>query len=984
METMTTMKSIVSGLILGLVASASFVSDAQAQPIIPVLVTDGPAEVNVLSSFSVDIDVQLPAGDYTGLQLKVLYPSAIQFIGSGSPTSAEFGDSVGVTGGRAWNQELSLDLSGGAGVRKFRITGNVKTNTVRDGGNVSFAVSLTGNVAETTGGLAVPFEAVPVAHVVISRGTMNYRWTNNGTTLANTTTIGGGPIVSGEATPRTGILRRFAFSTTNGGTARMDGPQNWTISGGSGYRFVRAFGHGWSPTAIANPDNAVASVVVNSTHTAWEPLVGPITATYTGTAQTTPALYVDVFVPCDDFGKTAEQNTELAANYQLTVNVASRFIDGAGAITPVELSHGPIGTLNLTSVCGQGGGVSKIEENLYSGGASTRWRIIATPPFGVTEVENAMLVDVLHPGVVQISSYNALGNILNSFTPWTCDFSTVFTGHFTPQQFLDNRDDHCRQGYGGVLPTDTHLVYFTPLWTSEDGVLLPASAYIQTRYDATWARANVGARITNRAYFNGTAGLFGALGDTVEEVDTEDPWEASALSDPLPADVNGLYFQVSRDPNGGNVNSQLIDANGQTRLVYAKVGNNGIYPLNPRLWFNIPTGVEVVSAAPSPSTSCSNYPSSANRVFPSDLTTSPLFLSFGDATVPWRLATEGCRPGIDLTFRLDPSFPFIDGQIITFSGAATADTQVGAQITDSTTFRAVVTTGMDVRLEGGCWTAPELEVTPPKLGLILYKASAINRGTEDLDAMELRFIMPPGSVYQTAFAGVDFPSGATLQVSRDGGTTWANAPTLPDPTVTDVRVAGFSIDGLGLAAARPSFYVAVEANAPTGMVVGGAWVQTPTSNLGRTPTKLVEVDAAVCEPVCDCAPSSNACVTVGCDDQGACVTTPVENGTACTFDNNLCVLAASCVSGSCRAIEEVKCEDQDMCTADACNPQTGLCTFAAPDCSTRPVYMPVTRLGRPAGAIMCTLVPMGDGMTLQCDTKDGAFVLHADQAGVCN
>jgi len=981
---MKTTTSIVSGLILGLFVSASWVSSAQAQPIFPTLLTDGPSEVNVLSGFSVDIDVQLPAGDYTGLQLKVLFPSAIQFTGSGSPTSGEFGDSIGVTGGRVWNQELTLDLSAGAGVRKFRVTGNIRTNTVRDGAPVAFTVSLIGNVAATTNGPAVPFVADPVIYSVTARATVDYRWQRSGDFVANTTTIGGGAIVSGEATPRTGILRRFVFQAMSFGTSRMDGPQNWTISGGSGYYFVRAFGHSWSSVVIANPNNALTSVVINSAHTAWAPLNGPITATYSGTLQTPPALYVDVFVPCDDFAKTAEQSTELAANYQLTANVTNRFLNHAGAVTDVALAHGPVGTLNLTNVCGQGGGVSKIEENLSSGGASTRWRIIAAPPFGVTEVQNAMLVDVLYPGVIQISSHNSASNILSSFTPWTCNFSSVFAGQFTPQQFLDNRDANCRQGYSGVLPTDTHLVYFTPLWTSEGGVLLPASAHIQTRFDAAWARANVGLRIPNRAYFNGTAGLFGNLGDTALEVGTEDPWEASALSDALPSDVNGLSILVSRDPNGENYNSPFIDANGQTRLVYAKIGNNTIYPLNPRMWFNIPTGVQVVSAVPSPTTSCINYPTSGHRVFPTDFATSPLFLSFGDATEPWRLGGEFCRPGIDLTFRLDPSFPFIDGQNITFSGSATADTQVSAPVTGSMTYRAVVTTGMDVRLEGACWLETVNEVAPPRLGLVLYKASAINRGIEDLDEMELRFIVPAGSIYQTAFAGADFPSGAPLQVSRDNGMTWANAPTLPDPTVTDVRVAGFSIEGLGLAAARPSFYVAVQANVPNSVISGGAWVQTPTSALGRTPTKSLEINAAACIPPCDCPPSGNACVTVGCNDQGVCLSTPVGNGMPCEIKDNLCVLSATCVGGSCRAIEQVPCADTDMCTADSCDTGTGLCTYVAPACSTRPVYMPVTKAGRSVGAIRCDLVPTAGGMTLDCDTEAGVFVLHADQVKVCD
>lgn len=963
-----------------LIALTSGIALAQA----PTLLVDGPDEVNITTNFSVDIDVQLPAGDYSGLQLKVVYPSAFEFVGSGSPTSGEFGDSVGISGGRAWNQEMTLDLSAGAGVRKFRITGHLNSNTVADGGPVTFTVTLTGQSSEVTGGPFAPFTTDPALHTTRGRGTGALIWQNSGSSFANTTTIGGGPIVSGETVPRPGVLRRFVFGTRNSGDARLGGTQTWTINGGAGYRFVRAFGHGWSTVTPANPDNASTSVTITSSHTPWQPLVGPITAVYTGFAEVPPSLFVDVFVPCDDFGRTPEQNTELAANYQFTGRVENTFVPYLGAPLPLEITHGPVGTLNLTNTCGQGGGVSKLEENVGFGGAGPRWRVIVNPPFGVSELEDAMLVDVLHPGVQAISQYDANATILDHFGAWVCNFDGVFTGYFTASQFLAERDTHCRAGYGNVLPTDTHIVYYTANWQGElGGPLLPVTAYIETRFDADWARNNVGALVPNTAYFNASNDVFGAFGDTLVEATNEDPWEATDLSDPLPQDINGLVLDVSRDTNGGNVNSGLIDANGQTRVFYARVRPTPIYPLNPRFSLTIPNGVEVLSVAPSPTDFCVEFPTADHRVFPGDLTSSTLTFGFGDTTAPWRLRSEGCRAGGNITFRLDSDYPFIDGEVITFAGVATSDSQVAADPTDSTTFTAVVTTGMDVRLEGGCWTGPEFEVTPPRTGLILYKATAINRGREDLEAMELRFIVPAGSIYQTAFAGEDFPVGTALEVSRDNGTTWAVAPTLPDATVTDVRIAGFSIEGLGVAAMRPTFYVAVLAIAPTGTIDGTAWVETPTANLGRTPEKVVQVDAESCEVPCECAPSLNPCATSGCNELGECVDTLKDDGTSCVIEGDLCVLAAECTFGKCRATSRVECGDAQMCTSDVCEPTTGECDNIAADCSNRPVFMPVLANGQPAGAVKCSLAQSPTGMTLECDTSDGVFNLHPRMVGVC-
>ncbi len=973
--------NILSLLMFVFVSSLGATAHAQSDPDI---VTIGPTEVAMSSGFTLDFDVQLPAADYSGLELKVLFPSGVTFVGGGSPTSGEFSNATQVTGGRAFSQVMPLDLTGGAGVRKFRLVLNLAGSLHNDGTPLTFAVTLTGSSSATTGGPPAPIGTAPVDYTIVARGTSTFAWSSLSGAVANTITSGGGPLLSGEAVPRPGVMRRFVFGARNTGTTLTGGPQNWTVSGGSGYIFIRAFGHGWTRTTVANPNNPSSNFNVTSAHAPWAPLVGPITATYTGTATVPPALYIDVFVPCDDYGRTPEQNTLLAPDYELTASVTNRFVTYDGVVTPVSVEHGPAGAPDLTAVCGQGGSLTKSEEGLTLGGSAARWRLNLSPPFGVAEFEDAMVVDILPGDAISVTPYSTGNNLLTSFTAWVCNFDGILPTQFDVSDFLTERDLHCREGFDAFIPGDTHLVFYTPSWSDPSGVLASARTYLQTNFDPEWSRENEGLRHRNTTYFNGTSALFGGFGDLEEEVGSEDPWEFSVLSPPIPADINGLVLDVSRDVDGDNTATPLIDANGQSRVVYARVRPSGIFPWNPWMQLEIPDGVEVLAADPSPEANCVDFPPPEHRFFPSDLTQNPLEFTFGDGDSPWRLGVEGCRAGVNLTFRLDPDYPFIDGQQVVFFGTAGSDSQVAPNLTDSTSFTAVVTTGMDIALEGDCWTAEVDGVSPPDEGLILFKTTAVNRGSQALDEMELRFVVPAGSSYQTAFPGSDFPLGAILEVSRDGGTTWAPAPTLPDATITDVRIAGFSIEGLGFEAPRPSFYVAVQSNAPTGFVAGQAWAETPTAALGRTAIEEVVVDAEACEPECVCPPSSNPCEVVACDTERTCVATTVDDGTTCAVPTDLCVLAASCQAGVCTPTQRVVCNDQDMCTTDACNPLSGLCTAAEPDCTERAIYMPVTSQGVAVGAIRCDLVPRANGLVLECDTRDGTFVLHPDQGDVCS
>ncbi len=95
--------------------------------------------------------------------------------------------------------------------------------------------------------------------------------------------------------------------------------------------------------------------------------------------------------------------------------------------------------------------------------------------------------------------------------------------------------------------------------------------------------------------------------------------------------------------------------------------------------------------------------------------------------------------------------------------------------------------------------------------------------------------------------------------------------------------------------------------------------------------------------VCD---DKSVCTLDSCDKQKGCVYTPEPDGKACD-DGTLCSSKEACLKGSCQGTV-VKCDDNDPCTVEACDPATGTCK-GGPKCGD------------------------GDPCTADNCTKDGTF-----------
>ena len=72
---------------------------------------------------------------------------------------------------------------------------------------------------------------------------------------------------------------------------------------------------------------------------------------------------------------------------------------------------------------------------------------------------------------------------------------------------------------------------------------------------------------------------------------------------------------------------------------------------------------------------------------------------------------------------------------------------------------------------------------------------------------------------------------------------------------------------------------------------------------------------------------NNACQTNACNPKvGKCEIVQAIDGKPCDADGSVCTKDDQCKSGSCLTGAQVKCDDSNPCTDDACDPKTG-CTF---------------------------------------------------------
>lgn len=95
-----------------------------------------------------------------------------------------------------------------------------------------------------------------------------------------------------------------------------------------------------------------------------------------------------------------------------------------------------------------------------------------------------------------------------------------------------------------------------------------------------------------------------------------------------------------------------------------------------------------------------------------------------------------------------------------------------------------------------------------------------------------------------------------------------------------------------------------------------------------------ETDGNVCNGISTCVngectdgtpiacPAGNACVRFECDPIRGCTS---SHTTDTCSDQNPCTTGDRCSGGVCQAGEPINCDDNEPCTKDSCNPNTGVC-----------------------------------------------------------
>ncbi|MFO0745260.1 MAG: SpaA isopeptide-forming pilin-related protein [Myxococcota bacterium] len=807
--------ALVATGVLG-VAAVSSASHAQS------VVVTGPGVIGIGGDAEVTVTVNLPQGVYNDLQLDFLFPDpatypATGFEADGAPADFTKGWVPPAVASRRYTHIGTLDLSTGAGVRTFKIrvyaglyytmTGTPfdyvghLTGTLTDLDGNDHAIDTSGHaVLEATGNASIAFQYSSFPNIAV-------------------TAPGGEHGLIYTVYMQAGSLERILTG----------GPRRFTYQLGSALHYVRP-----------NPTYTVNTTTEAGAPTPWTSSGGTI-------SQITPyseriESAVDLFIPC-----SAIPVTEGDSAYTVRVSFDDSTITWPNNVVPVHQEADitlPVAFSN--QACGDGGGVYTEPHYLTSNGRAVWYRNYLYPPFGVDVVTDAMLVDVLPPD--SSGAYTYVGPVPEDFETWGCNFpSNLFpSGQFSAADFLAERDQYCHQRVAAeyfVQDGDTHIVYYAATWGGGPKGIYGFQQDTYLGLAANWA-ANHGDVVANELYFNGDwGGGSHSLGDLDPATNStatppaRDIWQADAsltVTWPTAADLYAGFSQVS---------TLFIDSNSGPGGFIANYGayGTGLLPTNPTLQIDVPDGVIIDSAYAYNVYNCADY-DDIHITAPASLSERPLVWHFGDAQHPY---SGSCTPFVAVGFHLDHTYPFVHGESISFVNTVTAPGAISTYHNNiaAVSFYAIVAEGMDVKLTSSCW-ADGPDVPPSSAGTALYKVTAVNRGQQDLSAIDLTFHMPNDATFHAANIGSPAPDNGVLQVSTDGGSSWQTAPGANPAAVTDVRLHGFAIPGLGISAPRPFFYVAVDPTGTSGSISAQAVMKT--FELGETPVKTTTFEVGQC------------------------------------------------------------------------------------------------------------------------------------------
>jgi uncharacterized repeat protein (TIGR01451 family) len=139
--------------------------------------------------------------------------------------------------------------------------------------------------------------------------------------------------------------------------------------------------------------------------------------------------------------------------------------------------------------------------------------------------------------------------------------------------------------------------------------------------------------------------------------------------------------------------------------------------------------------------------------------------------------------------------------------------------------------------------------------------------------------------------------------------------------------------------------------------------------------------AEICSTNADCD-DGNPCTADTCNPTtGLCHSTPLPDGTSCD-DNNACTAGNTCQGGSCGT--PVSCNDGNPCTTDVCNPATGACSSTPLACDDG---NPCTIDSCSAATGGCVFTPAPAGSSCNdgdlCTTGDTCIQIPGNPTPIC-
>ena len=251
--------------------------------------------------------------------------------------------------------------------------------------------------------------------------------------------------------------------------------------------------------------------------------------------------------------------------------------------------------------------------------------------------------------------------------------------------------------------------------------------------------------------------------------------------------------------------------------------------------------------------------------------------------------------------------PLADGGTTGSGGSGTGGSGTGGGMTTSSTSSSSTSTSSTSTSSTGSTTSSSTTSSSGAGG------GATDAGTDAGDAGSPCLPNPCTQPYQTQCQGVGGVAVCSCDPGAhdDGMGGCTTNPCLPDPCTGAGKTTCTAAGTTGVCSCDTGYH-------DDGM--GGCTTDpcTPNPCLAQNQACQVVGGQAQCvTPSCD---DGNPCTTdtvVG----GACVHTPVSNGTACA--TSACLSAQTCQSGACSGGTATSCDDGNPCTTDTCAGATG-------------------------------------------------------------